>query len=340
MTSTAQTSTTARRVTLAQHRAGTEPATALVAVDQIDLPAPGPGQALVRTTHVQVAAVMADLMGTSPNLPMPGYAVGQPVWGAAVGQVVASGEGALAPGTMVLHMQGWQDHVLTGPWEAFPLDPTLPAPYYGLNQGVTALHGIVDIAEVGEGDVVFVSGAAGGVGSLAGQIARTRGATTVIGSAGGPAKCAYLVEELGYDAAVDHRGGDLLGQLRAAAPDGIDVFFDTVAGDQFEAAVHVAAQGARFALCGALAGQLEDSAGAHPRLDVMTAIRKELRILPFSTMHTPEQLQAWHTQYGPWLADGSLRYPHTLVPGGLDAAAATLDDLLAGVHRGTVVVEL
>lgn len=332
--------TTSRRVVLAQHRTGTEPAAKLVRLDETAVPDPEPGEALIRTTHLQVTAVMADLMREEPDLPMPGYAVDQPLWGGAVGVVVAAGEGGLPVGTAVAHRKGWQEYVVAGQWDAFPVDPSLPQPYYALNQGVTAYHGIVDVAKVREGDVVFVSGAAGGVGSMAGQIAKLSGAKKVIGSAGSAAKLAYLTDTLGFDAAINYRDGDLEARLRAEAPDGIDVFFDTVGGAQFEAAVQVGAHGGRFALCGALSGQLDDSEGAHPRLDIMTAINKELVFLPFSTMHTPEQLQAWHSHYGPWLADGSLVYPHTLVTGGLDVAAATLDELLAGVHRGAVIVQV
>ncbi|WP_052091460.1 zinc-binding dehydrogenase [Modestobacter caceresii] len=230
--------------------------------------------------------------------------------------------------------------MLAGPYEAFPVDPRLPEPYFAINQGVTAHHGMVDIARVREGDVVFVSGAAGGVGSLAGQVAKALGASRVIGSAGSAAKCIYLTEVLGYDAAINYRDGRVLADLREAAPEGVDVVFDTVGGEQFEAAVQAAAPGARLALCGALSGQLDDGPGAHPRLDVMTAIAKDLVILPFTTMHTPEQLQAWNSAYGSWLAEGALIYPHTLVSGGLQAAPVVLDELLAGTHRGNVLVQV
>ncbi|MGI5126887.1 zinc-binding dehydrogenase [Pseudonocardia sp. CA-107938] len=331
--------TKTNRVTLTQHRKGTEPTTTLTSVDEVELPEPGAGEVLVRTTWLQLPAVLADLMRPDPGLPMPGFEIGATVGGPAIGTVVASNADDLPVGTAVVHRLGWQDLVVASAAEVFPVHPGLPEPQYALNQGTTAYHGLVDIAEVGPGDVVFVSGAAGGVGSMAGQIAKALGAR-VIGSAGGPAKCAYLVDELGFDVAIDYRAGDLAEQLRAAAPDGITVFFDTVGGDAFEAAVKAAAHGARFALCGALAGQLDDSEGAHPRLDIMTAIVKELVIRPFSTLHTPEQIIAWNTHYGQWLAEGRIVYPATIVDGGIADAPAVLDGMLAGAYRGNVLIRV
>lgn len=199
---------------------------------------------------------------------------------------------------------------------------------------------MADIAEVGPGDTVYVSGAAGGVGSLAGQIARCRGAERVIGAAGSKAKTEYLVDELGYDAAFDYHDGPVLDRLRELAPDGIDVFFDNVGGEQFEAAVAAAAPGARFALCGALSGQVGDSEGAFPRLDVMTAIRKQLRIRPFATFHTPDQIEAWNSHFAGWTSEGRFVAAQTVVEGGLPAAPQALIDLLSGAHTGNVAVRL
>ncbi|WP_279579789.1 zinc-binding dehydrogenase [Fodinicola feengrottensis] len=157
-------------------------------------------------------------MRQDPGLPMPGYQLREAPWGPAVGTVVESRDPALPVGTEVVHRAGWQEYAVLTSAQAYPVDKALPAAYYALNQGVTAYHGIVDIAEVKPGDVVFVSGAAGGVGSLAGQIAKAVGARAkVIGSAGSAAKVDYLTGELGFDAAINYRDGDLLGQLRAAA---------------------------------------------------------------------------------------------------------------------------
>ncbi|MFJ2741708.1 zinc-binding dehydrogenase [Streptomyces sp. NPDC087440] len=302
---------------------------------------PADGEVLVRNDYLQITAVMQDLMKPEPDLPMPAYQVGARLWGGAVGTVVASKSPDLAPGDLVESMDGFGEYS-TAPADQFhKLDKDVfPSPVHYLTQGPTAYHGMVDVAEVGEGDTVFVSGAAGGVGSLAGQIAKARGAKRVIGAAGSRAKVDYLVNELGYDAAFDYHDGPVLDRLRELAPDGIDVFFDTVGGEQFEAAVQVAAQGARFALCGALSGQVGDVQGAFPRLDVMTAIVRQIVIRPFATYHTPEQITAWNTHFAQWLGEGKFVLPHTLVEGGVDAAPQALIDLLAGTYRGNVVVKL
>jgi NADPH-dependent curcumin reductase CurA len=298
------------------------------------------GEVRVRTDAMQVAVAMADLMREDPGLPMPPYAVEEPLWGPAVGTVVES-RGEMPVGTVVSHMSGWREEAVgsASSFRPVPMD-RLPSAEHALNQGVTAYHGMVDVARVGAGDVVFVTGAAGGVGALAGQIARARGASTVIGSTGSPEKAAYLVGELGFDAAIVHRDEDVLGRLRELAPDGIDVLFDTVAGPQLEAAVQAAAHGARFALCGALAGQVGGGDGGHPRLDVMTAIVKELEIRPFSTRHTPEQVRAWEEHYAAWLWEGRIVFPRTVVEGGLTAAPGALDGLLRGDSRGNVIVRM
>lgn len=226
-------------------------------VVEVEVPEPAEGEVVVRTDYLQLTAVMQDLMKPEPNLPMPGYQVGETLWGGGVGTVVASNSPDLAVGDTVQNMGGFRAYTVGPAGEHWKLDPTaFPSPLHHLTQGVTAYHGIVDIAEVKDGDTVFVSGAAGGVGSLAGQIAKLQGAKRVIGAAGSKAKVEYLVNTLGYDAAFDYHDGPVVDRLRELAPDGIDVFFDTVGGEQFEAAVQAAAPNARFALCGALAGQV------------------------------------------------------------------------------------
>lgn len=330
-----------REAILTQHRAGVDMSPSeCLKIQHHGRSALNPGEIRVRNDFMQVTAVMADLMTENPGLPMPSYPVGAPLWGGAVGTVIESASD-LPVGTVVQHMNGWREEFTAPASSVYPVPvEMLPGAEYVLNQGVTAYHGMVDIAGVRDDDVVFVSGAAGGVGSLAGQIAKALGAKAVIGSAGSADKVKYLVDDLGFDAGINYRDGLVAEQLAEVAPDGIDVFFDTVGGDQFEAAVQAAAPNARFALCGALAGQIDGGTAGFPRLDIMAAIVKQLKILPFSTFHTPEQLAAWGTHYGQWLAEGKIVFPHTIIDGGLDAAPAVLDALLNGKYRGNVLVRM
>ncbi|MEU6660804.1 NADP-dependent oxidoreductase [Streptomyces sp. NPDC046821] len=327
---------TAREVRLAGHLEGE---LTLGQFDLVEVPVrePGAGEVLVRTDHLSVAAAYQDLMKADCPLPMPPFQVGERLGGGAVGTVVRSGSPALSVGDQVLSMSGWGEYT-TGPADGyFKIAPgLLPDPVYYLGQGTTAYYGMADIAKVGEGDVVFVTGAAGGVGSLAGQIAKHRGAAKVIGSAGSKAKVDYLVGELGYDAAFDYHDGPVVDRLRELAPDGIDVLFDNVGGEQFEAAVQVASPHARFALCGALSTQNGDAAA--PRLDLMTAITKHLELRPFACYHTPEQIWAWTEHFAGWVREGTFVYPHTVVEGGIDVAADTLISLLKGAYTGNVAV--
>jgi NADPH-dependent curcumin reductase CurA len=329
-------------VVLRAHRTDlAQPPSAVLDVVTLPAPEPGAGQVRVRNLFQQVIAASGDLMFATTRIPVPVFRVGEPISGPAIGTVVESRADDLPVGTVVWHMSGWREESVLGSGEAFPVPAgVFPGPEYLLNQGVPAYRGVVDVASVGEGDVVLVSGAAGGVGSMAAQIAKARGAASVIGIAGGPGKARYLVDELGLDAAIDHQNDDLDDRLTELAPSGISVFFDTIGGAQFEAALRHTAFGARFALCGALAGQVGGGDGGYPRLDLMAALAHEVQIRPFSTRHTPDQVEAWNTSYARWYAEGRIRFAHTLLDGTLQRAVDAQDELLAGVHRGTVVVRL
>ncbi|MFB7941263.1 zinc-binding dehydrogenase [Streptomyces sp. NPDC004779] len=330
----------AREVQLVRHLDEGLPGPGHFRVAEVEVPAPGPGEVVVRLEYVFVAAAYQDLMRPDCPLPVPPFTVGGRIGGGEVGTVVASNSATLAVGDLVQAMGGWAEYAV-GPAERFfKLSRDLfPSPSYYLSQGPTAYYGMADIAGVGKDDVVFVSGAAGGVGSLAGQIAKRRGASKVIGSAGSPAKVDYLVNELGYDAAFDYHDGPVVDRLRELAPEGINVFFDNVGGEQFEAAVQVAVPHARFALCGALSGQIGKDGGA-PRLDLMTAITKHLELRPFATYHTPEQIWAWTDSFSRWLREDAFVFPQTVVEGGIEAAPGALMGLLAGEHRGNLVVRV
>lgn len=304
---------------------------------EVPIERPRPGNVLVRNDFIGVQAVMRELMEVGNGLPMPTFQLGEPLWGSAVGTVVASAADGVAEGDLVAHRGAWSDYAQATDVRVLDRN-ALPEPYFHLSNGPTALLGVKDIAEVIDGDVVFVTGAAGGVGSLAGQIAKNLGAAKVIGSAGSQAKCDYLVNELHFDAAIDYRAGNLVERLRAHAPDGVTAVVDLVGGAQFEAAVEAAAPHARFALGGALATQ---QGGADwPRLDFQTAIVKDLRIHAFALAYGMHAFAEWPPLFEKWLAAGTFVYPHTIVDGGIRAAPKALIDLINGKFTGNVAVRL
>ncbi|WP_246266580.1 MDR family NADP-dependent oxidoreductase [Nonomuraea typhae] len=297
---------------------------------------PGEGEFLVRNDWMALSVVMRELMAAEPHpeLPMSAYELGEPPWAPTVGTVLASRSGGYAAGDLVLHLYGFRDHVLAaeGDETVTKLDPgLLPGPEYHLNQGATAWRGMVEIGRAGPGDTVFVSGASTAVGSVAGQIARCLGAGRVIGSTGSKEKIGYLVNELGFDAAFDYHDGPVAERLAELAPDGIDVFFDNVAGEQFEAALGLAAPHARFALCGSLSGR-------NPTLDLEPAVLRDVSIRGFTTPY--ERCDAWIEHYARWVREGRFVFPHTVVEGGVAAAPGALVSQLAGRFRGTALLKL
>jgi NADPH-dependent curcumin reductase CurA len=205
--------------------------------------------------------------------------------------------------------------------------------------GLTAYVGLLDIAAFKEGDVVFVSGAAGAVGSLAGQIARLKGASRVIGSAGSEAKVAYLIEKLGFDDAFDYRvDGPVVEQLRRAAPKGIDVYFDNVGGEHLEAAIDVFRPYGRTAMCGAISVYNEAEPPPGPR-NLFLAIGKRLTLRGFIVSDHGDRMPAMIEEVGAWLRDGKITFEETVVEG-LENAPAAFIGMLRGENIGKMIVRL
>ncbi len=243
-----------RLVSMPAHLPGPEH----LSVVDTPLPAPGPGQVMVRNRYFVVFPGLRTLIGGEvEGVPLPPIHVGDALFGPAVGEVVAVGPGSgLRPGDQVTHLLGWREHALLAETDCTPLGDALPDPVAYLSPGVVAYAALTRLAAVRPGETVLVTGAAGGMGSLAGQVARLLGAGRVIGTTRSPHKAERLRAELGYDAVVVPGVTPFAEHLAAAAPDGIDVLLDTVGGEQLTAAVGAARPGARFALVGALSGQL------------------------------------------------------------------------------------
>lgn len=204
--------------------------------------------------------------------------------------------------------------------------------------GLTAYTGLLKVAGFKRGDAVFVSGAAGAVGSLVGQIAKASGASRVIGSAGSPGKVARLLE-LGFDAAFNYHDGPVRALLQeAAGKDGIDVYFDNVGGEHLEAALSVLNVGGRVALCGAISQYNATDAPAAPR-NLAVAIGKQLTLQGFLVTGQRQHSAEFARQMGAWLADGTVRYDETVVDGLEDAPRAFID-LLDGANTGKMLVRI
>ncbi|MFE2497926.1 MDR family NADP-dependent oxidoreductase [Streptomyces scopuliridis] len=309
-------------------------------VVEAPVPTPGPGQVLVRNRLMSVTAVMRTLMRDDAELPMPSYVPGEVLWGPAIGEVISAPGTGPYPGDLVAHRSGWREYAVLDPADAQPLDlDVLPDPVAHLSQGFTAWLGVVRGAEVRPGDTVFVTGAAGGVGSLADQFARLHGAGRVIGSTSTRRKAAYLMEELGYDAVVLRTEGSIEDRLRAAAPEGLDAVFDNVGGEQLRAAVALARRGARIALVGGLSGQVGGESGALVEMDTFALVSRGITLRGIAGADHLDALPQWRKEFGRALREGTVTVPHTSLRG-IDQAPRALCELLAGRHIGAVLVEL
>jgi NADPH-dependent curcumin reductase CurA len=332
--------TTAREYHLAARPHG-EPRPGDFRLVERELADPGPGQVLVRNEVLSVDPYMRGRMNDVKSY-VPPFALDAPMDGAAVGTVLASGDEAVPAGSSVLHSAGWRDYALIPARAATVVDTALaPAGrYLGAlgTAGLTAWGGLMLAAQFKAGDTVFVSGAAGAVGSLAGQIARLSGAARVVGSAGGPEKARTLTERFGFDAAIDYRAGDLRGQLARAAPGGIDVYFDNVGGEHLEAALAAARRGGRVALCGAIAQYNETEAPAAPR-NLALAIGKRLTLRGFIVLDYAPRHAEFAALMAPWLASGQIVAAETVLDG-LENAVPAFLALFSGGNTGKMLVRL
>jgi hypothetical protein len=332
--------TTAREYHLARRPKGLPTAEDVRLVER-ELPEPGPGELLVRNDLLSVDPYMRGRMNDVKSY-VPPFALDEPLQGGAVGTVLASDDPAVPVGASVVHMAGWRDYAVVPAKQATVVDTALvPAGRYldALGgTGLTAWGGLLIAAEFKPGDTVFVSGAAGAVGSLVGQIAKLKGAARVVGSAGGPEKAALLTERFGYDAAIDYRAGNLRKQLAAAAPDGLDVYFDNVGGEHLEAAIFQANTHARIALCGAISMYNATETPVGPR-NLALAIGRRLTLRGFIVFDYNARRAEFAAEMGPWLASGQIVAAETVVEG----LENTLDAFLAlfsGGNTGKMLVKL
>jgi NADPH-dependent curcumin reductase CurA len=296
---------------------------------EVELDDPRPGEVLVRNTYMSVDPYMRGRMNDATSY-VPPFRLDAPLDGGAVGEVVVSADESLRPGDVVLHQSGWREHAVLPATGVRKVDTSaVPASAYlgvlGM-PALTAYVGLTRIAMLQEGDTVFVSGAAGAVGSAAGQLASLLGAGKVVGSAGSAEKVRWVTEELGFDAAFNYRDGRVAEQLKEHAP--VDVYFDNVGGDHLEAAISHMADFGRIALCGAIAGYNADEPVPGPR-NMMMVVSKRLTLRGFIVSDHGEAAREFYGRAATWVADGSLKHRETVVEG-LDHAV----DAFLGLHRG------
>lgn len=307
---------------------------------EADVPPVGDGEVLIRNTWMSVDPYMRGRMNDAKSY-VPPFELGAPLDGGAVGEVVESSSDAVAPGDTVLHGLGWREYAVSSADRVRKVDTSLAPPqaYLGVlgMPGLTAYAGLVDVAGLCEGDVVFVSGAAGAVGGLAGQIAKLRG-HHVIGSAGSAEKVAYVTGELGFDAAFDYNDGDVADLLSGAAPDGIDVYFDNVGGAHLEAAIGALNRHGRVALCGAISNYNATSPPTGPR-NLHLAVGKRLTLRGFIVRDHGHLMPDFTREVGTWLSEGRISYRETVVEG-IENAPAAFIGLLRGENTGKMLVKL
>ncbi|MFF5566510.1 NADP-dependent oxidoreductase [Streptomyces sp. NPDC012623] len=312
-----------------------------VALREVPVAEPGEGRILVRNLYFSVDPYMRGRMNDVKSY-VPPFELDQPMAGGAVGEVIASRAEGFAVGDHVLHGLGWREYAEFPAEQGTKVDASLAplSAYLGVlgMTGLTAYAGLFETASFKEGDAVFVSGAAGAVGSQVGQFARLKGASRVIGSAGSDEKVKLLVEEYGFDAAFNYKSGPVGEQLKEAAPDGIDVYFDNVGGDHLEAAIATLNTHGRVTMCGAIAQYNNTAPTAGPR-NLALVIGKRLRLQGMLVGDHFGLKQQFVEEVGGWLASGELKYDETIVDGMENGFDAFLG-VLRGENTGKMVVSI
>ena len=340
----AQSSKINRRIVLASRPNGA-PTDENFRLEEVPVPEPEEGQILLRTLYLSLDPYMRGRMSDAPSYADP-VPVGDVMVGGTVSRVEKSRHTGFTEGELVLAYSGWQDYGISDGKELIKLDPTMEQPAYALGvmgmPGMTAYFGLLDIGQPQPGETVAVAAATGAVGSVVGQIAKLKGCR-VVGIAGGPEKCRYAVDELGFDACIDHRDEDFPHKLAEACPDGIDVYFENVGGKVFETVLPRLNPRARIPVCGLIAQynmtQLPPGPDRLPQL-LTTILIRRLKIQGFIINldygHRAPQFLADMTL---WLHEGRIRHRLDIVDG-LENATTAFRGLLEGKNFGKLVVKV
>lgn len=310
-------------------------------IDEVAVPTPDEGQALVRVEYVSCDPTQRGWISHDSYLPA--VAIGDVVRSGAAGVVVESRSDAFPVGTNVFGMLGWQEHAVIGPGtgvDVMAIPPGLALTdalsVYGIT-GLTAYFGVFDVAEAKDGETFVVSGAAGGVGSIAGQLAKIAGCR-VVGIAGAAEKCRWVVDELGFDACIDYRTDDVDARLRELCPDGVDVYFDNVGGDILDIVLGQVRDHARVAACGSISRYNDEELAPGPR-NFANVVPRRVKIQGFLLLDYTERFLEAILQLAQWVEEGRL-LSRVDVTDGLEHAPAALRKLFTGGNIGKVVVRV
>jgi NADPH-dependent curcumin reductase len=305
------------------------------------VPEPADGEALVRTLYLSLDPAIRVWMNGIDTY-VPGIQVGDAMRAGGIGEVVQSRDPAHNDGDLVFGMMQWSDYCIAraGPdgMMTVPRQEPLTAllSVYGVT-GLTAYFGMLDVAQPKEGETVVVSGAAGAVGSIAGQIGKIIGCR-VVGIAGGPEKCAWVTDDLGLDACIDYKSEDLSARLRETCPEGIDVFFDNVGGEILDAVLAQINLHARIALCGAISQYDTAELSPGPR-NFLNLIPQRGRVEGFILLDYRDRFPEGILQLVQWVQEGRIRYAEDVVEG-LENAPAALRTLFSGQNTGKLIVKV
>jgi hypothetical protein len=309
------------------------------ALAKIELGPPQDGQVLVRNRYMSVDPYMRGRMNSGKSY-VPPFELGKPLEGGAVGEVIESRAREFKPGDVVTSRFGWREYFLASPSELHPVSRELQplSVYLGAlgMPGMTAWAGL-QLVEVKAGETMFISGAAGAVGSVAGQLAKLRGCR-VIGSAGSMEKVSFLRQECGFDVAFDYKVGPVLEQLNVESPDGIDVYFDNVGGETLEAALSALRVHGRIIACGAISGYNEEKPRPGPS-NLFNITTKRLTIKGLMVLDWLDRQAEFEKEVGGYFKAGKVKHKETVVKG-IDQAVGAFLGLFQGRNIGKMVVEL
>ncbi len=304
------------------------------------VPSPGEGEILVKLAYISLDPAMRGWMNEGKSY-IPPVGIGEVMRAGAVGEVIASKHAKFAVGDQVLGMFGVQEYALSDGKGVNKVDASLaPLPVYlgtlGM-PGMTAYFGLLEVAGAKQGDTVVVSGAAGAVGQVVGQIAKIKGCRAV-GIAGGPDKCRYVVEELGFDACIDYKNEDLKAGLKQHCPGGVDVYFDNVGGDILDTVLTRLAMGARIAICGAIS-QYNNTEAVKGPSNYMSLLVNRARMQGFVVFDYADRYMEAATQMAGWMAQGKLKTREDIVEG-IETFPETLLKLFHGENIGKLVLKV